>query len=81
MHYHACSIFYKELLILVQYYIVNYMIIPGLLYTAPEHLRNTDVNHEGSQKGDVYSYGIIIQELLTRTPPFGSYSQNPEGLV
>ncbi|KAL9854745.1 LOW QUALITY PROTEIN: guanylyl cyclase C [Geothlypis trichas] len=32
------------------------------LWTAPEHLRHADV----SQKGDVYSYGIIAQVILRR---------------
>ncbi|KAJ6656364.1 hypothetical protein lerEdw1_003867 [Lerista edwardsae] len=36
------------------------------LWTAPEHLRNGDV----SQKGDVYSYGIIAQEIMLRRETF-----------
>ncbi|KFP89727.1 PREDICTED: heat-stable enterotoxin receptor [Apaloderma vittatum] len=36
------------------------------LWTAPEHLRNADV----SQKGDVYSYGIIAQEIILRRETF-----------
>ncbi|XP_066490574.1 guanylyl cyclase C [Tiliqua scincoides] len=36
------------------------------LWTAPEHLRNGEV----SQKGDVYSYGIIAQEIMLRRETF-----------
>ncbi|XP_061438801.1 guanylyl cyclase C [Rhineura floridana] len=36
------------------------------LWTAPEHLRHVDV----SQKGDVYSYGIIAQEIILRKETF-----------
>ncbi|XP_068525095.1 guanylyl cyclase C isoform X1 [Anas acuta] len=38
------------------------------LWTAPEHLRHADV----SQKGDVYSYGIIAQEIILRRETFYS---------
>uniref|UniRef100_A0A8D0GCX3 Guanylate cyclase n=1 Tax=Sphenodon punctatus TaxID=8508 RepID=A0A8D0GCX3_SPHPU len=36
------------------------------LWTAPEQLRHGDV----SQKGDVYSYGIIAQEIILRRETF-----------
>uniref|UniRef100_A0A8C6Z5J9 Guanylate cyclase n=1 Tax=Nothoprocta perdicaria TaxID=30464 RepID=A0A8C6Z5J9_NOTPE len=36
------------------------------LWTAPEHLRHANV----SQKGDVYSYGIIAQEIILRRETF-----------
>uniref|UniRef100_A0A8C5JHI7 Guanylate cyclase n=1 Tax=Junco hyemalis TaxID=40217 RepID=A0A8C5JHI7_JUNHY len=36
------------------------------LWTAPEHLRHADA----SQKGDVYSYGIIAQEIILRRETF-----------
>lgn len=41
-----------------------------LLWTAPEHLRSKDPLHSGSQKGDVYSFAIICQEVITRNGPF-----------
>ncbi|XP_061701994.1 guanylyl cyclase C [Syngnathoides biaculeatus] len=36
------------------------------VWTAPEHLRKDGV----SQKGDVYSYGIIAHEIIRRKDPF-----------
>ncbi|XP_024589135.1 heat-stable enterotoxin receptor isoform X1 [Neophocaena asiaeorientalis asiaeorientalis] len=36
------------------------------LWTAPEHLRQANI----SQKGDVYSYGIIAQEIILRRETF-----------
>ncbi|XP_054892122.1 guanylyl cyclase C [Poeciliopsis prolifica] len=43
------------------------ILMPGRdLWTAPEHLRKDGV----SQKGDVYSYGIIAHEIVLRQTPF-----------
>ncbi|XP_041366765.1 atrial natriuretic peptide receptor 1-like [Gigantopelta aegis] len=43
-----------------------------LLWVAPEHLKN-NLRAGGSQKGDVYSFGIILQEVITRTAPFSNW--------
>uniref|UniRef100_A0A3B4B8H8 guanylate cyclase n=1 Tax=Periophthalmus magnuspinnatus TaxID=409849 RepID=A0A3B4B8H8_9GOBI len=40
----------------------------GLLWTAPELLRNPV--RGGSYAGDVFSFSIIIQEVITRTLPY-----------
>ncbi|XP_066866707.1 guanylyl cyclase C isoform X2 [Kogia breviceps] len=40
------------------------------LWTAPEHLRHASI----SQKGDVYSYGIIGQEIILRRETFYTLS-------
>ncbi|XP_065742751.1 guanylyl cyclase C isoform X2 [Phocoena phocoena] len=40
------------------------------LWTAPEHLRQANI----SQKGDVYSYGIIAQEIILRRETFYTLS-------
>ncbi len=44
-----------------------------LLWIAPEFLVNTNELKSiyCKQKGDVYSYGIITQEVLTETTPYG----------
>ena len=39
--------------------------------TAPEHLRERQPEKTvGSRKGDVYSFAIILQEVITRTAPY-----------
>lgn len=38
-----------------------------LLWTAPEHLRNFEY---GSQAGDIYSFGIIMQEIIVEGLPY-----------
>ncbi|XP_055350308.1 atrial natriuretic peptide receptor 1-like [Paramacrobiotus metropolitanus] len=40
-----------------------------LLWRAPEYLRQA-MPVKGSQKGDVYSFGIILQQIILRSSPF-----------
>ncbi|XP_060078089.1 atrial natriuretic peptide receptor 1-like [Ylistrum balloti] len=52
-----------------------------LLWTAPEILRKPDAFPRGSQKGDVYSYGIILQEILTKSEPYSCSLDEPNQIV
>ncbi|CAH0719630.1 unnamed protein product, partial [Brenthis ino] len=42
-----------------------------MLWRAPELLRDPNPPPRGSQKGDVYSFGIILYEILARNGPWG----------
>uniref|UniRef100_A0A8D0BCR4 Guanylate cyclase n=1 Tax=Salvator merianae TaxID=96440 RepID=A0A8D0BCR4_SALMN len=41
-----------------------------LLWTAPELLRASAVYPKGTLKGDVFSFAIILQEVILRGPPY-----------
>ncbi|KAF9336616.1 hypothetical protein BGZ91_009934, partial [Linnemannia elongata] len=51
----------------------------ALLWTAPECLqldKNGDYEAVGSQRGDLYSAGIIFNEILTRNLPYHDYNDD-----
>nr|CAH8838712.1 unnamed protein product [Trichobilharzia regenti] len=52
-----------------------------LLWTAPEHLREENNVHFGSQKGDVYSFAIVMQEIITRDEPYGMLGLSPKEIL
>ncbi|XP_036031521.1 guanylate cyclase D [Onychomys torridus] len=49
-----------------------------LLWTAPELLRGSG---KASFQGDVFSLGIILQEVLTRSPPYCSWGLSAEEII
>ncbi|BHF61147.1 Retinal guanylyl cyclase 1 [Sparganum proliferum] len=63
----------------------NYCLLTGchryLLWTAPELLREVIVRIAGTQKGDVYSFGIILQEILCCSEPFPDCDLSAEEIV
>lgn len=47
-----------------------------LLWVAPEHLPHTTfIGHPKSQKGDVYSFSIILEEIVGRGGPYEAAKQ------
>ena len=51
----------------------------ALLWTAPEVLRMQNKPAYGTQKGDVYAFAIIVQELVFRALPFFLDNITPKG--
>uniref|UniRef100_A0A8P0SAS3 guanylate cyclase n=2 Tax=Canis lupus familiaris TaxID=9615 RepID=A0A8P0SAS3_CANLF len=50
-----------------------------LLWTAPELLRAPGAPGRGTLKADIFSIGIVLQEVLTRGPPYSSSGLSAEG--
>nr|XP_015093829.1 olfactory guanylyl cyclase GC-D-like [Vicugna pacos] len=53
-------------------------VIAELLWMAPELLRGAGAPGRGTLKGDIFSIGVILQEVLTRGPPYGSSGLSAE---
>lgn len=50
-----------------------------LLWTAPEILRAGQPGLHGALAADVYSFAIIMQEVVIRAPPFCMLDLTPGG--
>ncbi|KAL4631438.1 retinal guanylyl cyclase 2-like [Arapaima gigas] len=51
------------------------------LWTAPELLRDPVLERKGTFKGDVYSFSIILQEVITRNTPFCMLDMPAEEII
>ncbi|KAJ0021849.1 hypothetical protein NQD34_009339 [Periophthalmus magnuspinnatus] len=52
-----------------------------LFWTAPEFLRDLPSSRRGTYKGDVYSFAIILQEVVVRGPPYCMLGLPPQGYI
>uniref|UniRef100_UPI00398E4D35 LOW QUALITY PROTEIN: retinal guanylyl cyclase 1-like n=2 Tax=Pristiophorus japonicus TaxID=55135 RepID=UPI00398E4D35 len=52
-----------------------------LLWTAPELLRDSNLEQKGTFRGDVYSFSIVMQELILRSPPFSMLELTPNDII
>ncbi|NXG12961.1 GUC2F cyclase, partial [Grallaria varia] len=52
-----------------------------LLWTAPELLRDPDMRRKGTFKGDIYSFAIILQEVVARGPPYCTSELSAEEII
>ncbi|XP_054716917.1 LOW QUALITY PROTEIN: receptor-type guanylate cyclase Gyc76C-like [Uloborus diversus] len=60
---------------------LNYDCYNKLLWKAPEILRNPSEYPKGTQKSDIYSFSIILHEILLRKGPFGISGLPPEEII
>jgi len=49
------------------------------LWTAPELLRMTTQPINGTQKADIYSFAIILQEIIFKAQPYFIGIESPKG--
>lgn len=54
---------------------------PDQLWTAPELLRDPALERRGTLAGDVFSLGIIMQEVVCRSAPYAMLELTPEGMA
>lgn len=52
---------------------------PDQLWTAPELLRDPALERRGTLAGDVFSLGIIMQEVVCRSKPYAMLELPAEG--
>uniref|UniRef100_A0A8C6LNN2 Guanylate cyclase n=1 Tax=Nothobranchius furzeri TaxID=105023 RepID=A0A8C6LNN2_NOTFU len=52
-----------------------------LLWTAPELLRNSNERRRGTFCGDVYSFSIVVQEVISRSTPFCMLDMPPKEII
>lgn len=64
---------------LTKYLFCSFFLHSDLLWTAPELLRNLNLRRKGSFPGDVYSFAIIMQEVVSRSAPFCMLDMPPKG--
>lgn len=66
----------------MQIKLIDYLFIAELLWTAPELLRCSKGNSkQGTQLGDVYSFGIIVQEVVVRGEPYCMLSLSADEII
>lgn len=54
-----------------------YLMLAELLWVAPELNKETNIpGHPATQKGDVYSFSIILEEIVVRGGPYEVARQN-----
>ena len=58
---------------------VFFCFVLDLLWVAPELVQIPNRPPRGTQKGDVYSFAIVLQEFHTREGPYSANFMEPKG--
>ena len=53
-----------------------------MLWVAPEILKAAEQGAPvGSQKGDIYSFAIIVTEIMSKNTPYGDVNCSAKGIT
>ncbi|CAG9824690.1 unnamed protein product, partial [Phaedon cochleariae] len=52
-----------------------------LVYRAPELLRDPSPPARGTQKGDVYSFAVVLYEIIGKEGPWGNINMEPSEII
>ena len=69
----------KYIIVINKPFAVVVIIIIDLFWTAPEHLREPEPGY--SQKGDIYSFAIVVNEIFTRSAPYEDLDLSAKGAL
>lgn len=78
---HVCFFFQREHCLNKNHTHLRLLASTELLWTAPELLRDPVACPKGTKKGDVYSFSIIMQEIVMRSGPYANSSPDPQGYL
>ena len=56
------------------------LFISDKLWTAPEIMGMRCPPRRGTQKSDIYAFGIILYEIIGRAGPYGNTNLAPKGV-
>ena len=74
--------YYREdtiVVVIIIHFSVFFRFVLDLLWVAPELVRIPNRPPRGTQKGDVYSFAIVLQEFHTREGPYSANFMEPKG--
>ncbi|XP_060573232.1 atrial natriuretic peptide receptor 1-like [Ruditapes philippinarum] len=61
--------------------LTEYKYYTGMFWTAPELIDNSMQINMGTQKADIYSFSVVLFEILYRRSPYDTVATSPEEII